>query len=79
MLHGAGHRSPTPQVALTAGTQTGARNGDKKILIYDSNMHPLLALDPINCSVGPTPIDRRTWVVNTVKLMENFEPITTPD
>ena len=64
---------------LSAGSSAGTRNGAKNILIYDSHMHPLSAQDPINCSVCTTPMDRSTRVVNTLKVMENFEPITTPD
>jgi hypothetical protein len=35
--------------ALTAGAVAWAMSGAKKILIYDSHMHHLSALDPVNC------------------------------
>ena len=35
--------------ALTSGDTTGAKKGAKKILIYDSIMHPLSNLDPSKC------------------------------
>ena len=56
--------------ALTAGITTRARNGTKKILIYDSHIHPLSDMDPTNCGPGITPKDRSTWVINTIKSME---------
>ena len=65
--------------SLTAGTAARARKGAKKILIYDSHMHPFSALDPISCGPGTTPRGRSTCIVNTLKIIENFEPIPTPD
>ena len=65
--------------ALTSGTTAGARSGAKKILIYDSYMHPLSALDPVNCGPGTTPRDKTTWVGNTLKVMEHFDPIPLPE
>jgi len=56
--------------ALTAGDTTGARKGAKKILIYDSIMHPLSSLDPSKCGMSITTMDRATWAVTTLKLRE---------
>ena len=42
-------------------------------------MHPLSALDPISCGPGTTLRYKSTWAVNTLKIMEQFEPIPIPD
>jgi hypothetical protein len=58
--------------ALTAGDPAGAKKGVKKILIYDNFMHLLGSLDPSKCGMGITARDRTTWVVTTLKLLEQF-------
>ena len=63
--------------ALTTRITSGARSGAKNILIYDTHMHPLTALDPVNCGPGTTPRDMSTWAVNTLTVMEQFEPTRT--
>ena len=66
-------------VALTAGDTTGARKGAKKILIYDSVMHPLSSLDPSKCGMGITTRDRATWALTTLKMLEQFPAIKLPE
>ena len=57
---------------LTSGQIAGSRTGAKKILIYNTHMHPMSSFDPSNCGTGTTPRGRNTWVISTLKLMEQF-------
>ena len=65
--------------ALTAGDTGGAKKGAKKILIYDSCMHPLSSSDPSKCGPGVTPRERLTWAINTLKLLEQIPSIAVPE
>ena len=42
-------------------------------------MHPLSSLYPSKCGTSITTRDHATWVVNTLKLLEQFPAIKLPD
>jgi len=65
--------------ALTTGIASRARIGVNKILDYDSHTYPRSDLDPSSCGPGATPRDKSTWVVNTLKVMDQFPAVTIPD
>ena len=48
------------------------------ILIYDAHVHLLSNLDPINCGPGTILRDKSLWVINALKVMEQFPAIITP-
>ena len=51
----------------------------KKILIYDTHIHPLSDLDQSNCGPGTIIRDISAWVINTLIVMEIFPAGITPD
>jgi hypothetical protein len=66
--------------ALTTGIVAGTRTTRaKKILIYDAHARPLSDLDPSNCRPGITIRDKSVWVINTLKVIEQFPADITPD
>ena len=65
--------------ALTARIIARSGIGTKKICIYDSHIHHLSDLDPTNCGPDTTPKDICTWVVNTLKAMEQYTAVAIPD
>jgi hypothetical protein len=65
--------------ALAAGITSGAHAGAKRILMYDAYVHPQSDLDSGKCGAGTTLRDRHTWVVNTLKMLEQLPEVKPPD
>jgi len=65
--------------SLTTGITEGAQAGAIKILIYDAYVHPKSDLDPENCGAGTPLRAKHTWVVNTLKMLDQLPQVEPPD